>query len=509
MIVDSAEPVVYYNFLLVVVGPDQETVDEQVGDLNVVLDQRHEGLRWDSSAGDQRRRFRGLFSRLEKASDGSVDTATGSQYAGINFAASPGLCDPEGVIIGQDSLALVPSAAVFDFERSQGRLSVVAVPESERIASYEVEGMPHVPVSSVLAQAAANEIVVRGHRAVHMVLNGFDYLDDARGYIRPVTSAAFAYYDAATTTVNPLQGFGDIEDVVGVYSRLRDKIVNIFDILSGLKFDTSESGSSGRALVSEAVDHFYKSHGLWSADAALHPYRTNIVNIKNPDVYPTMSNLISEFTTYEAEARAEGNVSKADRAAAMHSLLGGALTAHQAVLGRPTSIRKTDALQTYYDFSRIGDAPAVQAQFLNLLHYVLHTVGRGDLIVIHGADRIWRHVLRAFAAPAVKAAQAKGVRVLFSFDTVESPETSDVPGMNHSDLFAMRGPYYTDFATDVSWSAVGAMTESEIARYASVMNGVRLSSTIVSCAQTRGAAQVLVHRDEGMVNNFVCLDPLI
>lgn len=507
---DTPEPVVYFRVCLLIVAQSQEQIEEQIEDLNTSLKQHHGGMEWDAIAGDQYDRFTGLFDELPKATTGDVDTSTGANYAGINFAASPGLCDEQGVCIGDDVLSLVQSSAVFDFENSTGSLAIVAIPSSENMLLYEKEGLPHMSASSIVAQTAANDIVMHGHKAVHLVMNDFDYSARNRGFNRVLTNEGFDFLDCARVTINPLQGFGEVKDVSNVYNRLTRKIVNLFDILNDFRFERDTAkGMNYQAIVMDAVNHFYTDKGLWSSDAMTHPERTQIVNIKEPAAYPTMGELVQSFTNYATGARAHGSVEQADAAEALKSILDANITAAMSVLGSTTTISPSTSLQTYYMFKELVDVRLRQVQFINLLEYVFHTLQKGDVLVLHGLDGVYREVM-TMARDTIVAAQKRGIRVIMAFDTITSPITNPTfEGLNMSDMFSLRGPYYTDFDSDVSWSIVGAMLDEEVEHYAQIMNNANLSTTIRTQATVRGICQGLVHRDVGRVNNFVRLTTLI
>jgi hypothetical protein len=193
-----------------------------------------------------------------------------------------------------------------------------------------------------------------------------------------------------------------------------------------------------------------------------HPERTQIVNIKEPAAYPTMGELVQSFTNYATGARAHGSVEQADAAEALKSILDANITAAMSVLGSTTTISPSTSLQTYYMFKDLVDVRLRQVQFINLLEYVFHTLQKGDVLVLHGLDTVYREVM-TMARDTIVAAQKRGIRVIMAFDTITSPITNPTfEGMNMSDMFSLRGPYYTDFDSDVSWSIVGAMLDEEV-----------------------------------------------
>lgn len=134
LILDSQEPLVVFKWLLLVIGNDQESVDEQIEIINTLLNQNHDGAQWDSLPGEQLEEYSKLFGPLmENIYD---HTSTGSNYAGLNFSLSAGLSDPDGVPLGKDSLSISGATAFFDFDSSTKTQAFIATPRGSRIPLY-------------------------------------------------------------------------------------------------------------------------------------------------------------------------------------------------------------------------------------------------------------------------------------------------------------------------------------------------------------------------------------
>lgn len=65
------------------------------------------------------------------------------------------------------------------------------------------------------------------------------------------------------------------------------------------------------------------------------------------------------------------------------------------ILGAPTSLKPSDKIQTYYDFSKIGDRRQKNAQFVNILNFIISQFKEGDLLVIHGADVLDKEIYQS------------------------------------------------------------------------------------------------------------------
>lgn len=498
-IIGKSEVIAVFDWVLLVVGDSPEAIDEQLNQLNTRLKKEHDGAVWDSLPGEQQERFSRFFDELEP--DRFKETTVSSNYAGLSVAMSAGLLDERGVPIGKDIFAPSQPTAFFDFENSTRSQAIIAMPKSSVIPFYRNQDSEvQVPASSILAQAAANHIVMNGHRAHHIVLNKFDYFEDGKYYRPQDSERIFKRYDVSKMTINMMQGFGDIKDVAKVYARLQQKIVNIFNVMRNLTLtETQES------IISSALSEMYESEQYWIADADLYPERTKIVDIKYPETYATAATFLSSFTTYAEKALREGKVNRADDAETLGNLLRSSLDMYRSVIGRTTTIEPTTALQVYYEFANASSLQLKQIQFLNTIEYIIHTAAKGDVIVIHGCEQLYDRVAK-MTVEAINAAKEKGIRFIFVFDTISSISNSVSIPMN--DMFKMQNVYYTDLDVDVSWSAVGQLIPKELDEYKKALN-TELSDQIIATLQSKIENQVMIHRAIGKVNNFIQLNPII
>ena len=141
-----------------------------------------------------------------------------------------------------------------------------------------------------------------------------------------------------------------------------------------------------------------------------------------------------------------------------------------------------------------------QIQLVNIIDYVIHTAKKDDVIIIHGFDSVLAKVSEMILE-TIKAAQNKGIRFIFTFDQIKS-SVNQQGQLN--DMFEMENKYYIDLDTDVDWSMVGRMIPNELNYYKKALNK-ELGLTISSVLQYKVANRVLLHRNEGQVNDFVNL----
>ena len=495
LIIDSSEPVVVFRWSIMIIADYMEDIEDQVDILNTLLDQRHDGAKWDSLPGEQYERFTTLFDEVPKSY--KEMSATAYNYSGLNLAINSGLNDSKGLPLGSNALSLTESSAYFDFEKSTKKQAMIAMNRSSsKMPLYERKDETHqISVPSLIAQYAANTYMLHDHKVHHIVLNDFDYFEPQMFYRDRVVNKIFKEYDVSKMTINPLQGFGSIDKVTQIYPRLVQKLTNIFDLMLDLNMSKEE-----RAIVLNAIDQFYYNNDLWSANAEEKPKLTQIVEIDQPELYPTMVQLLNQFEALATKAIKSNRENKATNIETISSTLKQKMSAYTQVLARTTSIEDTDASQIYYSFKNIDSLQLRQIQLVNIIDYVIYKANKNDVIIIHGFDSVLGRVAE-MVLETIQAAQNKGIRFIFTFDSIKSGENQKGQ-MN--DMFEMEHKYYTDLDTDVDWSMVGRMIPRELQYYKKALNK-ELGLTISSVLQYKVANRILLHRNMGQVNDFVNL----
>ena len=139
-----------------------------------------------------------------------------------------------------------------------------------------------------------------------------------------------------------------------------------------------------------------------------------------------------------------------------------------------------------------------QVQFLNMIEYIIWTASEGDVIVLHGMDNLWSKVA-TMAHPAIKAAQKKGIRFIFAFDTITNNSKDEII---KTDVFDLQHVYYKDLDTDVDWSMIGTCFDYEVDVYERAL-ATELSTTTRNELMRKARCKVLIHRRSGDINTFV------
>ena len=499
----TSDPIVLFQIQLLIIAHDRETIEEQIEVLNTILDQTHEGAKWDSLGGDQLKRYTGLFKKLPI--DRFSNTSTGDNYAGLNFAVNAGLNDARGLPVGRDALALTRTTSYFDMTGSLDRHAFIAIPRSANMSLYtrresgdsnDEDSDPTTiqpSVASIFGQYVANQAVLDNNRAFHIVMNDWDYMERGIYYRQADTPGMFETFDVSNLTLNPLEGYGDYSEISAAYYRLTEKIVNIFRVINNMELDENQQG-----IIRETTQRLYTNLGYWNSEAAENPMNTSIINIEAHDSYARMSSILDEMTTLERAAAQNNRERRADSVKALESLLRSSLSAFTSILNRPTNITPSDARQVYYNFNNISSANLKMVQLLNLFDYIVFNASPGDVIILHGIDEAWHDVM-LMLRDSVKAAEKKGIRFVFTSDAVM---TESEERLRPADIFSLRHYYYKDLDTDVDWSIIGRCLEPEVDAYEEAL-AQPLSDTIRMSMMQKSRCQVMIHRKVGSINTFV------
>lgn len=496
----DATPLIVYDIFLIAESTSQEKIKTQIKSINTLLDKTYQGLSFYVQAGKQLDLLQSLYRDLEKTK--IQKSSTGNNYALLNFAISEGLKDKTGVPIGLDTKAIVTSSTLFDFDKYTKSQAFIAIPKSSILRRYLVDDH-HYTTSSYLSQAVANNIIANrpNNKIFHIVLNDFKYLNDDRYYMNDFNNGLLKEYDMTKLTINPLQGFGEYNEIQQVYERLIQKIADIFDILLDFNLETAD-----KAIILDAIERFYFEQSLWSPEVLDYPKRARIIKVKRPDLYPTLNLFINTFTNLVTVALKDKRELKADRIDTLQSILRQALTTYQNILGKTTSIDFDLAAykQIYYTFNNVDSLAIKQVQFLNIFDFVRYISKPGDTIIIHGMDQLYQKTTD-MAYNAIENAKKKGLTLLYSFDTVTAP--SQKLG-KMTDMFSMKELYYHDLNTDVDWSIVGNCSVDDVDKFEKVLR-MSVGAQIRNQMMERSYSQVLIHRDKGHIDNFTSLDFII
>ena len=478
---------------ILVVSKNPDAIQEQVRRLRTLYkDSNVSGTELILVGGRQQYNFEKLLTPPE----GSVldNVWMSHDYAGNNHAVRKGLDDVDGVPIGELTYNYASGTGMMALNRtSKRRIMVASYPESQ-IQGFDED----ISASSMWGQKVANDVIANGHRVFHIVLNDFNYFHElpktgerATFNCTRAMESEIEHIDLSKGGLNVLESFGERENVVEIYNNARNKITEMLHLISGREFTGSQ-----KTTIKGLLNSFYKDRKLWFDDAEYNPEKTRIVGIKNHDTYPTMGDFVPSITNLMSKAQRQGLGIDERELKQIQDTLKSALDSNRSVFNTKTTIsdpKDSKKLQTYYHLNRLSKRPDImEAQFLNIFDYVAYACEEGDMLMIHGMDKLSLGTLKLIQYDMQELSRRK-VRQGYLFDTIGSQGKSDsVDFMSKSNLdvkanvFNTDGLLYTDIDSQFGYTILGTMTRSDLRQYQSKV-GQKLTKNLENILTSSGS----------------------
>ncbi len=354
-----------------------------------------------------------------------------------------GLADPGGQYVGSMTGDVNNSAVLLDVDAWDGHIIVASGALNEYLGRAKVSDM----WCSKISQAA----LLGNHRVVHLIFNGCDL--DRLG---PVFESLSAKVDLGAGDVNMFEMFGTVQDELAVFAAQIEKLKLMFEQL----YEQTDGaiGSIIRSELEDAATSFYVDQGMWRPNAAAHRDQLRVVGIPHDQV-PRLQLFVSYLNTAK-KALLHSEVNDPDQLRALNVLTGIAssmLTTNGDLFNKVTSEAvdgARESLRVVYDFSKLmrrGRGVAT-AQLVNVIGFAVGGLDAGDVVVLHGAERIDERV-KPYLSQQFGQLCDRGGRLVYSYDSVDA--MLDDAGFNTFD-----GADYT---------ILGTMLESTVERYQELM----------------------------------------
>lgn len=491
------------RLLILLIAKTPQLLTEQLERLQKAFDDNMKGIQLVSMGGSQQQLLDSLLQPPEK--EDVNQTWTSSLYAGNDHMVRKGLQDRSGWVIGGLVESISQGTALMDMDRSFNSLDnfnrkgkvLIASSENSQVKNYSETAK----ASSLWAQFIANNVIAHGHRVFHIVLNNFHYEGSPRReqgknghyftgeYINQILDKK----DMSRGGINPLEMFGKIEDVVSIYNNSLSKIAMIFYLMSGRTLP-----NDSLQALRESLNNFYISKKLWTQDAARYPTRTRVMNINDHNKFPLMGTFIGELqnSVNRASNAMDGATDfERDRLKQLTRVLENSLREYGQVFNEPTSPYLTNKAdrnyyQYYYNLGRMIANPNIQqAQFLNIFDYVTSIVEAGDVVIIHGMDRLSVDVIKHIKNRIDLLTDDK-IRFVYCFDRITG-EKEGKPS-DPADIFNTgNNVLYQNLDLSFDYTILGHMTPDEFHQYEHAL-GTKLPPLI----------QALMAGEQNMPNYF-------
>ena len=465
----QSQSAVDVHIYVLLVSDDPDKLADQLRKLNTVYKDTMHGIELTSVAGSQQK----LFENMIAPPTGSKYEYTwmSGDFSGNDHAVRKGLDDYDGVAVGDLTESYSTGTALMALDRSLKRRGLVASYDYSKVLGFEEEeGMS---ASSLWGQRIANDVMTHNKRVFHIVLNGFHYEADEETVegeknkfpfaIPPVVNLQLERVDLSKGGLNPLEMFGELEDITEIYNANLDKIVRMFHLMSGRDLTMAQ-----RTMLRKALNQFYMSRGMWTDDAYKNPKSTRLIGLRHETV-PVMGNFIQNLTNLVSKSTTGTSQKDLDDAKVLRDVLETALNTHQAIFNQHSTLidpRDITKMQVYYDLSRLMNQPdMMEAQFLNAFDYIALACRRDDVIMIHGVDKLSTDTLRLLET-RIASNIRRGVRMVYLFDRIGSGKEHKHQ-VKRADVFNTEGILYNNLDTDFGYTIFGTMNQKDLANYQS------------------------------------------
>lgn len=422
---------------LLIHAPSLEGLDTALERLKRLYIDRMATISAEPYHGEQRDELTNLLApNKNKRGEGAHLTST--EFAGSYSLVTNGLNDPSGEYVGSMQGDVNNSAILFDVDRWDKR--IVGADEA-------VNPIVDARVCDMWASKVSQAALLNNHRVVHLVLNDADL--DRLG---PPLDRLTARLDMTSGDVNMFELFGDVDRELSLFPTHLEKLVLMTEQAYGN--DENEAMSIIRGKLREILTEFYITQGMWVKNAKYNRNRLRLVGLPHKDVP-----LLQLFVTYlDSEHERLVNAEKSDdeeqHAVTVLKQVFRHLLDNNGDLFNQHTASAIDAMSTarrvIYDFSglvRRGYGIAM-AQLVNVVGFAVETLGRGDVVIIHGADSIRDERVQNYLANQFDHLERRGGRVAYFYEKIDRMIETERFNLFPRAHYTLFGPMSNESVTD-------------------------------------------------------------
>lgn len=365
------------QFRMFISAPNLDALDDAVDKIERQYIDRFATIHAAAYYGSQRRELSTLLSK-NKLKMGKPFYFTSVEYAGAYSLVTHGLEDDSGEYVGY-MVGDVNNAAVLFDVNAYGHHAIVAD------ESYSAE-FDRQKSTSLWGSKMSQACLLHNHRCIHLVLDDTD-LDK----LGPKFERLTFKLDLNKGDINMFELFGNRSEQLSLFPAQMQKLILMAE-------QAYEATDNDRAIIrgslEEIATKFYVQNRMWYANAKANQERLRVVGIPHNEV-PKLEMFVSYL---DMEYKAAVNSSSRDNER-IHALNVLAMTFKNLLssngdLFNSTTNPAVDGARTgrrvIYDFSRLqrrGKGVAM-AQLVNIMGFAVNTLGYGDTVFIHGAEKI-------------------------------------------------------------------------------------------------------------------------
>jgi len=427
---------------LLVKAPTLESLDETVDRITRLYIDHFGTITVAPYPGEQRPEMTNLLAKNEKKRGKGFHYTT-TEYAGSYHLVTNGLNDPAGEYVGYMIGDVNTSAVLFDVDAWDKRVVVADATQEDQLERAHYSDM----WGSKISQAA----LLRNRKVVHLVLDGAD-MDKLGPRLERIT----ARLDMSRGDINMFEMFGTHSEELSVFPAHLDKIV----LMAEQAYETTDSDRSViRGSLRETLTQFYIDKGMWYRNAKENRDRLRVVGIPHEQV-PRLQDIVTYFDTrYKALSNSQARDDELLHAYSVLRMVFKNLLDTNGDLFNTHTNDEIDAVsgarRVIYDFSALlrRGVGVAMAQLVNVVGFAVNDLGQGDVVVIHGTDKIDRRV-KEYITTQLGHLFNRGGRVAYLYNDVD--EMLDDTEFNKFDA--------------ADWTVLGPMREPTVVQYQKKLN---------------------------------------
>lgn len=336
---------------------------------------------------------------------------TSAEFAGSYSLVTNGINDADGEYVGIMTGDMNESGVSFNVN---GYNHHVVVADGNRAARRDLHG---TYVSDMWGSKIAQSALLNGHKVIYIVLNSAD-LD----LINPDLSQITVKMQVGQGNINMFELFGSKEDELALMGIQMDKLALMTKFFRAGKDLTDINDVLTDSNLKTILQQFYQDEGMLVPNAKNRRDRLRLVGIPHEQVP-----LLSKFNTYLEMTYQKAQSSQGDQDTTrslniLRSVYSNILMNYSHIFETTTSSEIDNvwnAKRVIYDFASMlqQNYMIAMAQLVNILAFAFNTMGNGDLVIIHGANKVHKDV-RDYINSRLEALYQRGGRAAFIYNSV-------------------------------------------------------------------------------------------
>lgn len=455
----------HIQFRLLVSAPTLPKLEEAIDRISRLYIDRFATAHAAPYHGEQRYELGTLFAKNSKKL-GKGFYMTSTEYAGAYSLVTHGLEDPEGEFVGH-MVGDVNNAAVL-FATNDYRHHVIIADEGY------TQDNDRQHISGLWGSKLSQSCLLHNGRCVHLVLDGTDL--DKMG---PSFDNLTFRLDLNRGDVNMFEIFGERKDQLALFPAQMQKLI----LMAEQAYETTEAERSViRGSLEEIATDYYIDRRMWYANAGENQERLRIVGIPHEEV-PKLE-MFSAYldTAYKSMSKQRARDDEKLHALSVLNLTFKNLLFNNGDLFNTVTSDAIDGVRTgrrvIYDFSSLmlrGKGVAM-AQLVNIMGFAVNSLGYGDTVFIHGADKV-----------------DDGVKEYLSMQFQHLFEAGGRVAYIYNDIDRMLGDKAFCQFDKADYSVMGSMTVPTLNRYQEEI-GQRIPADLAKLVSSKGTSNNYIRR---------------